>query len=78
MTVTSATRGLVTDDALSAEVRALLRAGMPIRAPQCGPALLALPGVRARARAENRASRAQALDFRRLHRPRPLLHQRDR
>ncbi|MGP4103242.1 hypothetical protein [Nonomuraea sp. KM90] len=50
------------DDTLAAEVRALLRAGLPLRTEQCGPGLLALPAVRARARGDDPVSRARALD----------------
>lgn len=52
-----------TDDGLAAEVRSLLRSGLPVQADQCGPRLLDLPGVKARAHAhEDPASLAQALD----------------
>lgn len=50
------------NDTLAAEVRALLRAGLPLRTEQCGPALLALPAVRARARGDDPDSRVRALD----------------
>jgi hypothetical protein len=50
------------DDTLAAELRALLRAGLPIRAGQCGPALLALPVVRARARGDDHDGRARTVD----------------
>jgi len=50
------------NDTLAAEVRALLRAGLPLRTGQCGPALLALPAVRARARGDDPGSRTRALD----------------
>jgi hypothetical protein len=51
------------DDPLPGELRALLRAGLPVRAERCGPALLGLRGVRARSqRPEEPGSRARALD----------------
>lgn len=62
MTIPSATPDAVGADALTVEVRALLRAGLPIRAEQCGPALLTLSSVRARAHTDDDASRARALD----------------
>ncbi|MFC5835776.1 hypothetical protein [Nonomuraea insulae] len=50
------------NDTLAAEVRVLLRAGLPLRTEQCGPALLALPAVRARARGDDPDSQVRALD----------------
>ncbi|MET7331689.1 hypothetical protein [Nonomuraea sp. NPDC005650] len=50
-------------DALPDEVRVLLRGGLPVRADRCGPTLLGLHGVKARAlHPEDPASRARALD----------------
>jgi len=50
-------------DALTAEIRVLVRAGLPVRAEACGTALLGLRGVKARAvRPEDAGSRARALD----------------
>lgn len=55
--------GSASADALPDEVRTLLRAGLPVRPEACGPALLGLRGVKARAlRPEDVASRALALD----------------
>ncbi|MEY9860590.1 hypothetical protein ABH935_006227 [Catenulispora sp. GAS73] len=52
-----------TTEALAGEVRALLRAGLPARAGVCGPNLLELAGVRARALdPADPASRIRALD----------------
>jgi hypothetical protein len=51
------------EDALPYEVRSLLRGGLPVRVEQCGPGLLGLRGVKARAvRPDDQASRARALD----------------
>ncbi|MGH3387626.1 MAG: hypothetical protein ACRDOO_01960 [Actinomadura sp.] len=48
---------------MPSEVRSLLRGGLPVRVEQCGPGLLGLRGVKARAlRPDERASRARALD----------------
>ncbi|WP_049560193.1 hypothetical protein [Nonomuraea sp. SBT364] len=50
-------------DALPDELRVLLRSGIPVRAGDCGPGLMALRGVRARAvQPDDPASRARALD----------------
>jgi hypothetical protein len=50
-------------DALPAEIRVLVRSGLPVRAEACGTALLSLRGVKARAvRPEDASSRARALD----------------
>ncbi|RKS79499.1 hypothetical protein BZB76_0969 [Actinomadura pelletieri DSM 43383] len=55
--------GTGTDEALREEMRRLLRAGLPVRAQQCGPALLGLRGVKARAvDVDDRSSLAYALD----------------
>lgn len=57
------TPGAATPVALAEDVRALLRAGLPIQTDRCGPGLLALRGVRARALdPDEPASRARALD----------------
>ncbi len=51
------------DDPLAGELRVVLRAGLPVQAERCGPALLGLRGVRGRSqRPEEPGSRAQALD----------------
>ncbi|MEV5412920.1 hypothetical protein AB0K60_29295 [Thermopolyspora sp. NPDC052614] len=51
------------DDALQDEVRVLVRGGLPVRPESCGPVLLGLQSVKARAlRPEDPASRARALD----------------
>ncbi|MGW0801620.1 hypothetical protein [Nonomuraea sp. NPDC002799] len=52
--------GTLTDETLTNDVRALLRAGLPILLQQCGPALLELSGVRAGA--DDSAGRVRALD----------------
>jgi hypothetical protein len=50
-------------EGLPQEIRALLRGGLPVRVQLCGPALLGLSGVRARALLpEDVGSRARALD----------------
>ncbi|SDH90683.1 hypothetical protein SAMN05421505_12616 [Sinosporangium album] len=50
-------------DTLAEEMRAIVRAGLPIRPQRLGTRLLALPGVRARAAdPDDPASRARALD----------------
>ncbi|HEX8006313.1 MAG TPA: hypothetical protein VF482_07790 [Trebonia sp.] len=50
-------------DDLAAELRALLRAGLPVRLEKCGPQLLALRGVKARSlQPDLVGSRARALD----------------
>ncbi|WP_067798476.1 hypothetical protein [Actinomadura formosensis] len=55
--------GTATDEALRSEMRRLLRAGLPVRVQQCGPALLGLRGVKVRALdADDRSSLAHALD----------------
>lgn len=57
------TSGSATGDALTEELRVLVRAGLPIRPGRCGPQLLALRGVQARSlRPEDPGSRTQALD----------------
>ena len=63
MTPSGTTRNDQEAASLAEEVRAVVRAGLPVRADQAGPRLLALPGVRARASDPgDRASRARALD----------------
>lgn len=50
-------------DALTQEIRALLRAGLPVRLDGCGKHLLALAGVKSRAAdPDDQASRVQALN----------------
>ncbi|MFC4906889.1 hypothetical protein [Actinomadura gamaensis] len=50
-------------DELPEEIRVLVRSGLPVRAEACGPGLLSLRGVKARAlHPEDPASRARALD----------------
>jgi hypothetical protein len=51
------------EDGLSGEVRSLLRGGLPVRTEKCGPGLLGLAGVKARAlHPDDQASRARAVD----------------
>ncbi|MEU8138204.1 hypothetical protein [Streptodolium elevatio] len=51
------------EDGLAAEVRALLRAGLPVRLGACGPGLLGLRGVKARTlHPADPSHRARALD----------------
>jgi hypothetical protein len=51
------------EDALPGEIRSLLRGGLPVRVEQCGPRLLGLRGVKARAlHPDDQASRARAVD----------------
>jgi hypothetical protein len=54
---------VATTGGIAEEVRVLLRAGLPAQLERCGPGLLALRGVKARAlRSDDRGSRARALD----------------
>jgi hypothetical protein len=54
---------ITTDEALIEELRGLLRAGLPVRVDRCGPVVLGLHGVRARAQSpDDPGSRARALD----------------
>ncbi|WP_344669858.1 hypothetical protein [Catenulispora yoronensis] len=61
--MTTAPSSAAVTEALAGEVRVLLRAGLPVRDDTCGPNLLDLAGVRARALdASDQASRVRALD----------------